>query len=109
MVKYLKNLPEPEAQILKATFVYKDNSFNLVCNIYDFLGCETNECALELCDLYLKKYVENVCREVIAIENIKGGKIFIYNLDNDVACLCIHRFDVNCIDICRNYLRIKLK
>jgi hypothetical protein len=100
----LKNLPEAETSFLKTTIVYRDQEKPLVCDIDDFLDCETSECALELFDLYIKEELEVVNRVLIGFYDTKGGKIFIYRVDDEILCLCIHRVDVSCKAMCRDYV-----
>jgi len=99
----LKNIPEPEAPIFKATLIYKDLVYDVSCNIYDFLDCEANDCALDLFESYIQKYVEKEHRGIITIENIRGGKIFVYSVNGSTVCLCIHRAEIDCAKICKSY------
>lgn len=102
---FLKNLPEAETSFLRATIVYKNKEKPLVCDIYDLLECESSECALELFDLYIQEEIGVTKRSLIGFNDVRGGKIFIYKVDNEVLCLCIHRVDINCLSICRDYMK----
>lgn len=101
----MKNLPEPEASYLRATLIFRGKVIDFVCNLYDFIDCDSTECALDLFDSYLQRYVEAKEVKVMAIENIKGGKMYIYSVGNDTICLCIHRVDISCEDVCRSYVK----
>ncbi len=101
----LKNIPEPESSFLEVTAIYRGKIFRILCDVYDFVGCESSDCALELFDLYLQRYVDTPEKTVVAIENIRGGKVFVYKVNNEVLCLCIHRAEVDCENICRGYTK----
>lgn len=101
----LKNIPEPESSFLEATAIYRGKTFHVLCDVYDFVDCESNDCALELFDLYLQRYVEAPEKNVVAIENIRGGKVFVYKVNNEYLCLCIHRAEVDCENICIGYMK----
>lgn len=98
----MRNLPEAETSFLKITMVYKGREKPLVCDINDFLECESSECALELFDLYVKEYVNVNERRFVGLNNIRGGKVFIYEVDNEVLCLCVHRAEVRCLPMCKS-------
>lgn len=101
----LKNIPEPESSFLEATAVYRGKVFHILCDVYDFINCESADCAEELFDLYLPRYVDVSEKSVVAIENIRGGKVFVYKANNEVLCLCIHRTGINCENICSSYTK----
>lgn len=101
----MKNLPEPEASFLRVTLVYKERSIPILCDVSDFLDCDSAECALELFDSYIQRYIGVTEGNILLIENIKGGKIFVYKVNDDTVCLCIHKANIDCINICKNYRR----
>lgn len=100
----MKNLPEPEASFLKVTLVYKERTAIVLCDIYDFLDCDAVECALELFDSYIQRYVNASERKIVLISNTKGGKLFVYEVDGRNVCVCVHKADIDCMNICRGYL-----
>lgn len=101
----MKTLPEPEASSIRSTLVYKGELIEVLCDVYDLLDCESTDCALELYDSYLQKHISDSERALVSIENIKGGKIFVYRIGGDVVCLCIHRAEVDCKAICDHYMK----
>uniref|UniRef100_A0A7C2V9I3 Uncharacterized protein n=1 Tax=Ignisphaera aggregans TaxID=334771 RepID=A0A7C2V9I3_9CREN len=101
----MKNMPEPEASFFRVTLLYRGNSYRLICNVDDIIDCETAECAQDLYDSYVQRYTNTISKSVITIENRKGGKIFVYRVNGDTACLCVHRPDIDCKDMCANYMK----
>lgn len=98
----MKNLPEAEAEAaLKVSLMYRGRTVSIVCNAYEFLDCDTADCALDLFDVYIKKYVDATPRDIYIAEDVRGGKIFIYRIDGEDICICIHRTDISCEDMCK--------
>ncbi len=98
----MKNLPEAEGIPLKVTVINGIRK-EIFCDVDELIDCDDTECAMEIFDLYIRPILPfSVTRYSISnISVVKGGKIFVYNVDDKRMCLAIHRIDIDPSSLCR--------
>ncbi|MEM0026425.1 MAG: hypothetical protein QXT53_00625 [Ignisphaera sp.] len=98
-----KNVPEVEGAGFRTELVTDNSVFNVYCDPDEILECSDNVCALDIYNTCLAD-VTNVGIEQVrvdAIKFVKGGKIIIYDANNKKYCLCVHRYEISGIELCK--------
>jgi len=98
----VKNLPEAEGIPLKVT-VIDGIRREIFCDVDELIDCDEYECAIEIFDLYIRPILPfPITRYSVSnISVVRGGKIFVYNVDDRRICLAIHRIDMDPDTLCR--------
>lgn len=98
-----KNIPEVEGAGFRTELIVDNNVFNVYCDPDEILECNDDACALDIYNTCLVDVisigVEKV--RVDAIKFAKGGKIIVYDVSDKKYCLCVHRYEISGIEMCR--------
>lgn len=98
----MRNVPEAEGHALRVSLVLGGVAKTLYCDPEEVQGCEDAECALEVLLTCSGEQIALRHIKVLGFAVVRGGKVILYEIDGEKACLCAHRPGLDPEALCRS-------